>query len=100
MLERLLKSESLQDDFMKCVVAKTIAQEAVAKKIIPENVETDIIGAKDHSSANHYMFRHLRSQATVKDLRKLCSIMKDAEGNSLMNDFGGTLEAELDKVSM
>ena len=95
-LERVL--ESLQDGFMKCVVAKAIAHKAVAKKIIPQTVETDIVNAKTESNANYYMFVHLRSQATVKDLRELCSIMKDAEGNSRMNGFGKTLEAELDKV--
>ena len=92
--------ESLRDGFMKCVVAKAIAHEAVDKNIIPETVETDIVNAKDKSSANHYLFVHLRSQVTVEDLRKLCSIMKDAEGYRIMNGFGETLEAELDKVSM
>ena len=96
--KRVLKS--LQDDFMNFVVAKVIAHKAVAKEIIPENVESDIVNAKDRSSANHYLFEHLRSQATVEDLRKLCSIMKGAKGNSKMNGFGETLEAELDKVSM
>ena len=85
---------------MKYVVAKAIAHKAVDKKIIPETVETDIANAKDKSSANHYMFVHLRAQATVEDLKELCSIMKDAKGNSKMNGFGETLEAELDKVSM
>ena len=96
--KRVLKS--LRDGFMKCVVAKAIAHEAVAKEIIPENVESDIVKAKDDRSANHCMFRHLSSQATVEDLRKLCSIMKGAEGYSLMNGFGETLKAEVDKVSM
>ncbi len=95
-LERVL--ESLQDGFMKCVVAKAIAHKAVDKKIIPETVETDILNAKDRSSANHYLLAHLRSQVTVKDLREMCSIMKDAEGNSKMNGFGKRLEAELDMV--
>ena len=92
--------ESLQDGFMNCVVAKAIAHEAVDKEIIPENVETDIVSAKDDRSANHCMFRHLSSQATVEDLRKLCNIMKGAKGNSKMNGFGEKLEAELDKVSI
>ena len=96
-LERVL--ESLQDDFLKFVVAKAIAHKAVAKKIIPQTVETLILNAGDWSSANHFLFAHLRSQATVKDLRELCSIMKEAEGNSKMNGFGSKLEAELDKVS-
>ena len=91
--------ESLQDGFMKCVVAKAIAHKAVDKKIIPETVETDIVNAKDQSSANHYMFAHLCLQATVEDLRKLCNIMKDAKGYRIMNGFGETLEVELDKVS-
>ena len=95
--KRVLKL--VQDDFMNCVVAKAIAHEAVAKEIIPENVETDIVNAKDDRSANHCMFRHLSSQATVEDLRKLCSIMKGAKGNSNMIAFGETLESELGKVS-
>ena len=53
-LERVL--ESVQDGFVKCVVAKDIAQEAVAKKIISVTVETNIVNAKDDRSANHYMF--------------------------------------------
>ena len=97
-LERVL--ESVQDGFMKCVVAKAIAHKAVDKAIIPETVETDIVNARDQSSANDYLFAHLRLQATVEDLRQLCNIMKGAKGNSKMNGFGETLEAELDKVSM
>ena len=96
--KRVLKL--VQDGFMKCVIAKAIAHEAVDKEIIPENVESDIVNAKDDRSANHYMFRHLSSQATVEDLRKLCNIMKDAKGYRIMNGFGEKLEAELDKVSM
>ena len=97
MLDRVL--ESFQDEFLNFVLAKAIAHKAVAKKIIPQTVETDILNAKDDSNANHYMFVHLRSQATVKDLRELSSIMKHATGNSKMIGFGETLEAELDKVS-
>ena len=84
---------------MNCVIAKAIAQEARREHIIPTTVETDIRNAKDHRSANDYLFEHLRSQATVEDLRKLCSIMKDTKGYRIMNGFGETLEAELDKVS-
>ena len=90
--------EALRDGFMKCVVAKAIAHEAVAKKIIPETVETDIVTARDRRSANHYLFVHLHTQATVESLKELCSIMKHAEGHSQMNGFGETLKAELDKV--
>ena len=88
-----------QADFMNCVIAKAIAQEARREHIIPTTVETDIRNARDQTSANDYLFEHLRLQATVEDLRKLCSIMKDTEGYRIMNGFGKKLEAELDNVS-
>ena len=92
--------KSLQSEFRRRVVAKAIAQEARGKHIIPACVETDILRAKERSSANYHLFEHLCSQVTVEDLRKLCSIMKDAEGYSLMNGFGNKLEDELDVVSI
>ena len=84
---------------MDCVIAEAIAREARREHIIPTTVETDILNAKDQRSANDYLFEHLHLQATVEDLRKLCNMMKDAEGYPIMNGFGETLEAELDKVS-
>ena len=91
--------KSLQSEFRRRVVAKAIAQEARREHIIPTTVETDILRAKEQSSANDHLFEHLRLQVTVEGLRQLCSIMKDAKGYSLMNGFGKELETELDVVS-
>ena len=90
--------KSLQSEFRRRVVAKAIAQEARIMEIIPPCIETDIINARERSIANDHLFEHLRWQATVEDLRNLCSIMKD--GYSSMNGFGKKLEAELDVVSI
>ena len=92
--------KSLQSEFRRHVVAKAIAQEARIVEIIPTTVETDIINARERSIANDHLFEHLRWQATVEDLRNLCSIMKGTKGYSSMNGFGKELEAELDVVSI
>ena len=92
--------KSLQSEFRRHVVAKAIAQEARIVEIIPPCVESDIINARERSIANDHLFEHIRWQATVEDLRNLCSIMKEAKGYSSMNGFGKKLEAELDVVSI
>ena len=78
--------------------AAAIARDARRKGIIPERVEKRILHAETEGDANDCLFKHLCSQASLVDLIKLCSIMKEAEGYSQMNGFGMTLQVELDKV--
>ena len=66
--------------------------------IIPEKVKNEVLDARAKDDANDCLFEHLCSQATLADLRNLCSIMKEAKGYSKMIGFGETLQAELDKV--
>ena len=90
--------KSLLNDFKKNVVATAIASDARREGIIPERVKNRILHAETQDDANDCLFEHLCSQATLEDLRKLCSIMKKAKGYSNMIAFGETLQAELDKV--
>ena len=82
----------------KDVDAAAIALRAQSMRIIPEKVKNEILDAKTQDDATFYLFQHLCSQATLADLRKLCSILKEADGYSKMNTFGKTLQTELDKV--
>ena len=84
--------------FRRHVDAKAIAPDAYREGIIPERVKNRILHAETQDDANDCLFEHLCSQATLEDLRKLCSIMKKAKGYSNMIAFGRTLQAELDKV--
>lgn len=81
------------------VDAKAIARAALNDGIIPESVQSDILGAKAKDAANYILFEHLRSQAKLEDLRKLCKIMTEAKGCSKMMDFGKKLRSRLDKVA-
>ncbi len=98
LLEDVLKS--LKNEFMDSVSAKDIARDARRGGIITGKVKGDIRDATDQRSANDHMYEHLCSQATEETMRKLCRIMKDAQGCGKMKSFGETLEAELDKVSI
>ena len=95
--EDLLKTEI--HTFVKHVDAAAIVQDAWRQGIIPEKVMNIIRKAESQREANHNLFHHLCLQATVEDLRKLCSIMKEAKGYSNMIFYGETLLAKLDKVS-
>ena len=86
------------NNFRRHVVATAIASDARREGIIPERVKNRILHAETQDDANDCLFEHLCSQATLEDLRKLCSIMKKADGYSNMNTFGETLQAEVDKV--
>ena len=90
--------EAVINSFRRHVDATAIARDALRKGIIPEKVKNDVLDAKTQDDANDFLFRHLCSQATLEDLRKLCNIMKEAKGYSKMNAFGEKLQAELDKV--
>ena len=90
--------KSLRNDFKKNVDATAIAPDARRMGIIPERVKNRILHAETQDDANDCLFGHLCSQATLEDLRKLCGIMKEADGYSNMIAFGETLQAELDKV--
>ena len=78
--------------------AKAVARQARRKKIIPEAVETRINDSQSSDEANDILFVHLRSQATLEGLSRLCSIMKEAEGYQQMQKFGRKLEAKLEEV--
>ena len=78
--------------------AKAVARQARSKKIIPEAVKTRINDSQSSDEANDILFEHLRSQATLEGLRRLCSIMKEAEGYEQMQKFGRKLEAKLEEV--
>ena len=84
---------------MSNVDAKAIAQAARHTDIISESIESDIIGAKTKDAANYTLFEHLHSQATLKDLRELCRIMKGTTSCSKTIDFGKKLQSKLDKVT-
>ena len=90
--------KTLLNDFRRHVDATAIAPDARIQGIIPERVKKNILDATTQDDANLHLFQHLCSQARFKDLRKLCSIMKEADGHPNMIAFGETLQAELDKV--
>ena len=90
--------KSLLNDFKKNVDATAIARDACREGIIPERVKNRILHAEAQDDANDCLFGHLCSQATLEDLKRLCGILKEADGYSKMIAFGGTLQAELDKV--
>ena len=78
--------------------AKAIAREVRNEEIIPEAVETQINDSKSTDEASNILFVHLRSQAILEDLRRLCSIMKDTKGYRKMQRFGKDLEDKLKEV--
>ena len=93
-----MKDRRVHSDFKKHVNAKAIARDLRSEKIIPEAVETSIKTSQSSDEANDFLFEHLRSQATLENLRHLCSIMKDAEGYGKMQSFGKELQAKLEEV--
>ena len=97
-VEDILKDRKVHSDFKSHVNAKAIARDLRIEKIIPEAVETSIKTSQSSDEANNFLFEHLRSQAILEDLRRLCSIMEDAEGYGKMQRFGKELQAKLEEV--
>ena len=85
-------------EFKRLVDAKAIAPELRSEDIIPEAIETQIIESNSFDKANNFLLVHLRRQATLEDLLRLCSIMKESKGYRKMQGFGETLQARLEKV--
>ena len=90
--------EEVQNDFMRCVHARAIAQKARMKKIIPEAVEKQINESRSLDAAKQVLFEHLQDQVTLEGLRSFCSIMIESEGYQLMQMFGKRLLAKLEEV--
>ena len=97
-VEDILKDRGVHSDFKRHVNAKAIARDLRSENIIPEAVETSIKTSQSSDEANDFLFEHLRSQATLEDLRRLCSIMKGAKGYGKVQKFGKELEAKLEEV--
>ena len=88
----------VQSEFVSNVDAKAVARAAQSNGIIPQWVKNEILGAKANDEANYVLLEHLCSQATLRDLRELCRIMKATKGCSKMIDFGKKLQTGLEKV--
>ena len=87
-MSNLLPSEdvlkTVLNNFRRRVDARVIAPNAFRNRIISERVKHKILHAEIQDDANDYMLEHLCSQAIFEDLRKLCHIMKEADGYSNM----------------
>ena len=70
------------NNFRRQVDARVIAPDAFRNGIISERVKHKILHAETQDDANNYLFHHLCSQAIFEDIRKLCHIMKEADGYS------------------
>ena len=84
---------------MNNVNAQAIARVAKRRDVISEKVRNKILAAEAMDDANDILFEHLCSQATLEDLRTLCSIMKEAKGYSNMISFGAELQRWLEEVA-
>ena len=84
-----------QDNFLKEMNAKAISKMLALKRIIPEEVETDINQAKSKQHANIFLYQHLVEQGTVENVWQMCELARNENGYGNMNELGRRMLEEL-----
>ena len=77
--------------------AKDIAKTLQRKGVISEEIATDIATARSKTKANEVLYDHLRSQASVDDLKRLFQLFGEETGYSRMNAFGEDMLRKLEQ---
>ena len=92
----LFEEEFLQDG---TVLAQNIARKLRDKKVIPQEIETEIMNAKCDYDAASSLYRHMTAQADKESAKKLFDIMINADGCQNMNALGRRMLDDLQNVS-
>ena len=80
---------------MEYACAKETAPMLRRKKVIPEEVETDIERAKNSERANGHLYDHLCVQGTFECLKTVCDVFIRKEGYAKTNQLGERMKNEL-----
>ena len=90
------KEEFLQDS---TVLAQNIARRLRDERVIPQEIETEIMSAKCDYDAASILYRHMTAQADKEIAKKLFHVMINTKAYQNMNNLGRRMLDALQNVS-
>ena len=83
------------EEFLEKMNCKVIAPNLKTLKLIPENVECDILQSKSKEEANVHLLNYLTEEADEDTVRELFRIASEKAGYGKMNKFASGVLREL-----
>ena len=94
--------EAFMDKFKKRFVQSVDSYAIVLKLEIDKVISEELVFTIKHhcrSTGNEELFLHLRRNADLESIRKLCDVMVREEGYAMMNKLGRDIRRELDLLT-
>ena len=82
------------DRFLEDISAEEIANKLEIKKVIPEELRSEIKSSGKQKAAE-ILYRHLRDNGSLQTLHTLCDVMVERKGFGKMNELGREMKKHL-----